>query len=186
MTAGTRTGVDMKGTITTCLAELVETKFGADRWTAVLDLAGIEAKMRPQLKMAIADIPDFAVVALLDATASVLGISAEQAADAFGEYWCCTYAQATYKAVVARWSNARDTILSLDMLHVRMTQTVPNARPPRFEYQWHDENTLDVTYRSHRHLLGVYMGLARGVGKLFAEPLKVFPLDWDRVRIVFS
>ena len=176
----------MKGTITTCLAELVETQFGTDTWAKILDVAEIEARMRPQLKMATADIPDFAVVALIDATAGVLGLTAEQAADAFGEYWCCSYAPATYKAVVARWKNARETILSLDALHVLMTQTVPNARPPRFDYKWLDESTLEVTYRSHRNLLGIYMGLARGVGKLFGEPLKVFALDWDRVRIEFA
>ena len=116
----------MKGTITTCLAERVETKFGAD------------------------------------------------------------YAPQTYKAVVARWKTARETILSLDALHVLMTQTVPNARPPRFDYEWLDENTLEVTYKSHRNLLGIYKGLARGVGKYLDEPVKVFALDWDRVRIEFA
>jgi hypothetical protein len=176
----------MKGTITTCLAEMVETKFGTPTWTKILDLAQIDTRMRSQLKFATADIPDFQVVALFDATAGVLGLTAEQAADAFGEYWCCHYAQKTYRAVVARWKNARDTILSLDELHVRMTQTIPNARPPRFEYKWLDENTLEVTYKSHRNLLGIYMGLARGVGKLLGEPLKVFALDWDRVRIEFA
>ena len=176
----------MKGTITTCLAELVETKFGTDRWTTILDAAEIDAKMRPQLKMATTDIPDHVAVALLDATASVLGISAEQAADAFGEYWCCTYAPSMYRAVVARFKDFRESILTLDALHVRMTQTIPNARPPRFDYHWADENTLEVTYKSHRNLLGVYMGLVRGLGKFFDKPVKVFALDWNRVRIEFA
>lgn len=176
----------MKGTITTCLAELVETKFGTDTWTKILDVAQIDARMRSQLKFATADIPDFQVVALFDAAGSVLDLTAEQAADAFGEYWCCHYAPKTYKAVIARWRTARETILSLDALHVLMTQTVPNARPPRFDYQWLDESTLEVTYKSHRNLLGIYMGLARGVGKYHDEPLKVFALDWDRVRIEFA
>lgn len=30
----------MKGTITNCLADLVETKFGKDKWTAILADAG--------------------------------------------------------------------------------------------------------------------------------------------------
>jgi hypothetical protein len=67
-----------------------------------------------------------------------------------------------------------------------MTQTMKDARPPRFDYLWIDDHTLEVTYKSHRHLLGVYMGLARGVGKRFGEPLKVFAVDSDRVRIEFS
>jgi hypothetical protein len=144
----------MKGTITTCLAEMVETKFGTDTWTKILDVAQIDTRMRSQLKFATADIPDFQVVALFDATAGVLGLTTEQAADAFGEYWCCHYA--------------------------------PNAPPPRSEYERVDDNTLEVTYKSHRNLLGIYMGLARGVGKLLGEPLEVFALDRDRVRIEFA
>jgi hypothetical protein len=173
----------MKGTITTCLAELVETKFGVDRWNAILDVAAVDPRMRPQLKMATADIPDPVAVALLDATASVLGITADQAADAFGEYWCCTYAPSTYRAVVARFKDFRESILALDALHVRMTQTIPNARPPRFDYRWVDDDTLEVTYKSHRNLLGVYMGLVRGLAKFFDRPVKVFAIDSKRVRI---
>jgi hypothetical protein len=176
----------MKGTITTCLAEMVEKKFGADRWQTILAVANVDARSRALLKVAIADVPDHVVVQLLEATARVLGITAEKAADAFGEYWCCEYAPNTYKAVVARFKDARQTILDLDTLHVRMTAAMPNARPPRFDYKWIDEQTLQVTYKSHRSLIGVYMGLARGVGKYFGETLKVWESGRNNVIIQFG
>ena len=58
--------------------------------------------------------------------------------------------------------------------------------PNSFEIDWIDDDTLEVTYKSHRSLLGVYMGLARGVGKRFGEPMKVGAVGRDRVRIQFE
>jgi hypothetical protein len=60
-----------------------------------------------------------------------------------------------------------------------------DARPPRFDYHWVDEDTLEVTYKSHRKLLPIYIGLARGVGAYFGERLNVQQVATDRVRIEF-
>ena len=69
---------------------------------------------------------------------------------------------------------------------MQITRTVPNASPPRFKLTWRDSQTLEVTYESKRNLIDVYVGLARGVGKYFGEPLTVTRQSETQATIVFG
>ncbi len=69
---------------------------------------------------------------------------------------------------------------------MELTNSIPNAQPPRFDYEWLDEDTLKVTYKSKRNLIGLYAGLARGVGLYFNDPLTVTPLSDSQVSIRFA
>jgi hypothetical protein len=175
----------MKATITNCLAELVESRFGKDKWTAILSDSGLQARSSA-FRLPTSDIPEEQVSKLLASTCKVLGINSQQAADAFGEYWCCTYAPRLYNVIVKRFKNAREMILGLDEVHVMMTATIPNARPPRFVYTWESDSTLNVTYQSPRNLIDIYIGLVKGVGKFFKEKLVVTKLSPYQVKIVFG
>ncbi len=175
----------MKGTITNCLAELVETQFGKEKWSAILADAALSARAT-SFRMTVSDVPEDQVGRLLESTCKVLGINAAQAADAFGEYWCCTYAPRVYQQIVNRFKNARDMILGMDEVHVEMTKTIPNARPPRFNYKWENPNTLVVEYKSSRNWVDIYAGLVRGVGKHFKEKLSVTKIDSSHVKVLFS
>lgn len=176
----------MKGTITNCLASLIEERFGAERWKAILGDAGIDARTASVLRLPTSDVDDRVLTALLDSTCRNLGISLDEAADAFGKYWCCSYAPRLYHRIVDRLGSAREMILAMDGIHVQVTSMLANARPPRFDCHWVDEDTLDVTYKSKRKLLPIYIGLARGVGRYFGERLSVRRLGPDRVRIEFE
>ena len=176
----------MKGTITRCVKELVENRFGEDKWNEIMDHAGVDFAMRQRLSYPTTDIDDGVAVEVLKSTADVLGLTAEQVADAFGEYWCCEYAPKMYASILARFDSAREMILGMDKVHVQMTEQIENARPPRFQYDWENENTLIVSYKSFRNLIDVYRGLVLGVGKYFNEPLTARKLDNTRVEIVFG
>lgn len=173
----------MKGTITRCLVDFVESRFGAEKWAEIATHAGVTDTST--LRMPVADVDDGEAARLLSSTATVLGLSDQEAADAFGEYWCCTYAPKMYGSLVRNFPDARSMILGMDALHVKMTASIPNARPPRFDFHEVNDREVEVTYRSHRNLLHVYIGLARGVGKLFDTPLDVQPIGKDKVRIRF-
>ena len=175
----------MKGTITACLMELVEKKFGKDKWAAILDDAQLSANAA-NFRMAPVDIPDEQVLKLIASTCKVLRITAQQAADAFGEYWCCVYAPRVYSLVYKRFKSAREMILGMDKVHVEMTATIPNAHPPRFIYVWENPHTLLVEYKSKRNLIDIYVGLVRGVGIYFKEKLSVKKISPTQVRIVFQ
>jgi hypothetical protein len=174
----------MKGAISSCLAELVETRFGKDKWEAIRKDAGAGAVAG--LRIATSDVDDTTITRLMDSTCKVLGISSAQAADAFGEYWCCTYAPVIYKNYVRRFSNAREMILGMDQIHVEVTERMANARPPRFEYGWENEKSLNVTYKSPRGMMDIYVELVRGVGKYCKESLTVQKLSVSQCRILFA
>jgi hypothetical protein len=175
----------MKATITNCLAELVETRFGKDKWDAILMDAGLQAQART-FRLPSSDVPDAQFAKLLASTCKIIDITPQKAADAFGSYWCCTYAPRIYAAIVKRFKNAREMILGMDNVHVTMTETIPNAHPPRFNYKWEGDSILFVQYTSSRSMIDIYVGLVKGVGEYYKEKLVVTKTSQHQVKIVFG
>ena len=171
----------MKGVIAKCLQELVVEQFGQDKWDAVIS----KVPDVPKIIVPIADIPDEKVLQLVGETCEVLGVSLQQAADAFGEYWVNVYSQKLYKRYYEKNKTARDFILYLDRIHEAMTENMPNAMPPRFEYEWKDDKTLLFNYSSHRDLIDFAVGLLKGVGKYYNTDLKIIKKSDKLLEITF-
>ena len=172
----------MKGVIVKCLEEMVKEKFGNDKWQEALEKAGLDRKSR---FMVTSNIDDDRALKVVDSVCQVLDISLVQAADAFGDYWVNIFAPKIYSPYYRGMGSAREFLLEMDSVHVSVTKQIPNARPPRFEYEWKDDITLIMSYKSHRGLIDFLVGLIKGVGKYFKEDLKVTKLGNDKVRIVF-
>jgi len=172
----------MKGVIADCLAELVINNFGKDKWEDILEKSGLDKNTTFSLY---ADIDDSAVLHVIGNTCEVLGITMEQAADAFGDYWVNVYAPDIYWAYYRNWKSARDFLLDMDRIHSNVTRRIPNAHPPRFEYEWENENTLIMKYSSHRGLIDILVGLIKGVGKKFEEDITVSKIREAAIRIEF-
>lgn len=173
----------MKGTIVKCLEELVVTQFGKDKWGKSLEEAGIK---NSKIFLPFEDVEDSVVMKLITAVCRHLNISLSQAADAFGDYWVNVYSQKLYPQYYQKHKTAKDFLLDMDAVHVAMTKTIKEARPPRFDYEWKDENTLIMNYKSHRGLIDFTVGLVKGVGKFYNENLRVTKLGTDKIEIVFS
>ena len=122
---------------------------------------------------------------VVESVCKTLDISLEQAADAFGDYWVNVYSQKMYRHFYNRES-AKSFLLNMDSVHVAMTKQMKNARPPRFDYEWKDEKTLIMHYKSPRGLIDFVVGLARGVGNYYKEDIKVTKLGSREVQIVFK
>jgi len=74
----------MKGVIVRSAAELVEKKFGKDKWEAILEKSGLPK----DATFAIGDtVDDKKFMEVLGNLCKMLGITTEQTGDAFGEYW---------------------------------------------------------------------------------------------------
>ena len=172
----------MKGTIVKCLEELVITKFGKDKWEKALENAGFN-----KLTMFLpgADIDDSQVMKAVKAVCKTLSISLEQAAEAFGDFWVNVYSQNYYYSFYKN-KTAKSLLLSMDDIHVRMTKTMENAKPPRFDYEWKNDRTLIMHYKSHRGLIDFAIGLVKGVGKFYKENLKVTKLGPNMIQVVFQ
>ena len=172
----------MKGTILKCLQEMVESQHGKPVWQEILDEAGLQGSRFFTLS---SDVADADAVALFQATASVLELGFQDAANAFGDHWVNVYAPRVYQTIYGRLKSAREFILAMDGVHVMVTNTIENAHPPRFEYEEQADGTLLVTYKSQRGLIDIYIGLVYGVGKFFDTPLQVTKLSARQVRIRF-
>jgi len=131
------------------------------------------------------DIDDQVVMNVIKSACDVLNLSLEQLADASGDYWVNVYTQKIYRVHYLDCNTSKDFLLKMDYVHVMVTNNIPNARPPRFEYEWKDQKTLIMKYKSHRNLIDLLVGLIRGVGKFYKEDLKVTKLTNDKVEIVF-
>lgn len=172
----------MKGVIAKCLAELVTEKFGHDKWEKILEKSGLSPNT---IFVSSSDIPDEGVMKVVKSTCEVLGITPIQAADAFGEYWVTVFAPKLYSNYFAKSKSAKEMLLNMDSVHKTVTQTVPNAHPPHFEYEWKNDKTLVMHYKSSRGLIDFLVGLVKGVGKYYKENLQVRKLGPDKVEVTF-
>ena len=172
----------MKGVIPFSLASLVTDRFGKDKWTQVLKAAGLDPGT---VFLAVEDVADATVMQLLDATCKTLGLTLAQAADAFGDYWVNTTAQKVYKPYFTGKKTAREFLLRMDEVHVAATNSIPNAHPPRFSYEWKSDKVLVMTYKSPRGLIDLLPGLVKAVGKHFHEELEVTKIGASGIQITF-
>jgi len=172
----------MKGVIALALKEMVKERFGRDKWKAALKKAGIDSE---PIILPILDVDDQTVLKIVNSVCEVLNISLIQAADAFGDYWVNVYSQKMYISHYENVKTAKEFLLKMDSIHVVTTQSMPGAHPPRFGYEWKNEKTLIMKYKSSRGLIDFMVGLIKGVGKFYKEDLKVTKLGSAEVEIVF-
>ena len=173
----------MKGTIVNCLEDLIRTQFGKEKWEQSIQEAELPSTT---MFLPMADIDDALVIKLVQAVCKTLHITLEQAADAFGDHWVNVYAQKMYPLFFKTHTNAKDFLLGMDDLHRTMTRTLTNAKPPHFKYEWQNDRTLLMHYKSHRGLVDFVVGLAKGVGRYYKETLRVTKINKTTVKIIFG
>ena len=171
----------MKGTIVKCLEELVKTKFGEDKWRAILGKAGMDAHA---VFMVTAVVPDADVLKLVGATAEVLGIPPQAAMDAFGEHWALVYAPKMYSLYFEKAKSAREFLLNMDKVHIAITKSA-GATPPHFTYEEKGPKELIMHYKSPRGLVALMPGLIQGVAKYYKEKVQV-KVSGDAVTVTFA
>jgi len=172
----------MKGTIITCLREIVIGAGGDDVWQACLSGAGFETYTVFTLGE---EVPDHKAVRLIQVICEKLGLTLEQAGDAFGEHWVTSYAPRLYQHLYGRYPTARDFFTNINEMHDRVTKHITDAKPPRFRLEWTSPIALVMHYESHRGLIDVAVGMARAMGRLYKESLVVTKLSPKALRIVF-
>ncbi len=173
----------MKGVIPRCLAELVQDKYGMDRWKEILKSAGQDPNM-PNF-LVVSDIDDALVMKLVEITMQSLGMTPQELADAFGAYWMDSFAPKYYSAYLRNVKGAAEFLLKIDWIHTMTTKAIQGAKPPRFSYSWPNDRTLEIRYDSNRGLIDFAVGLAKGVGRHFGEDLHVSKVSANRFQIVF-
>ncbi|OFY24690.1 MAG: hypothetical protein A2X02_01485 [Bacteroidetes bacterium GWF2_29_10] len=173
----------MKGVIVQCLNQLIEERFSKEIWKQIM----IDSKLDPDtVFFGHHDINDAVIMEVVGNVCKNLNISLEDAANAFGDYWVNVFAKKHYFAFFISSKTARQFLEKMDQVHVKITETVPNAHPPRFKYETPDNNTIIMLYESKRGLIDFLVGLAKAVGTYYKEDIEVTKLDANKIKIVFK
>ena len=173
----------MKGVIFRCLRELVLERFGEDVWKKVLKESGLDEDFNVP---PVGFVEDEIVLKIVQNLCKVANVSLEGVADLFGDYWVNVYSQRIYKVFYDEAKNAKDFILKLDRVHWLMTRNIPYANPPRFDYEWIDDNTLLMKYKSQRSLIDFAVGLLKGVRRYYNADFDVSKVDDNTIKVVFK
>jgi predicted hydrocarbon binding protein len=160
----------MKGIINKGIQEFVETKFGAEAWEKVKSLAGCQEPFFASAQ----DYPDEMTLALVRAGSEVSRLSPETVMIEYGKFIVPNTLKKSYPTCFAlAGSSPREFLCNMGRVHEQVTRSVPNATPPRFEYDDLPDGRLLMHYRSNRKLCPVLRGLILGVGVLFGQELEV-------------
>ncbi len=173
----------MKGVILDCLKNLVSSKFGTEQWQNICVKSGLKPN---EIFLATVDFEDKVAINLINSTCTVLNLSMDAAATAYGEHWMNFYASKMYAGYISNVKSSKELLLKLDSIHTMVTKNIQNSRPPKFTYEWKDDKTLIMNYNSQRNLIDLFIGLAKGVGKYYKENLTVKKISNTKVEIIFN
>lgn len=171
----------MKGTIHKCVEKLVIDQFGIEKWWEILESVGLD---EDHIFMTNDDVDENLTMDLLKNSCDKLNLSMEQLMDAFGEYWVHKYAPKVYPSYYEGVNSSKEFLLKLDKLHEEITQTVENARPPRFIYEEPDGKTLVMNYSSKRGLMALFVSLAKGLRSYYKDDMEI-DTDHEAQKVTF-
>ena len=160
----------MKGILNKGVEELVIAQMGHATWNEVRTKAGCtESYFANGL-----DYPDELTVNLIKAAAEVKGISIAQMMEEYGKFMVPNTLKQSYQSLFERaGTTAREFLMSMDRIHRQATESIPNAKPPRFSLIPWPNGKLLMHYHSDRGLCPVLKGLILGVGVRFQTKLEV-------------
>ena len=100
----------MRGVIPLCFKDMIVSKYGQDKWLAIVAEAGYR---RDPLFLPISDFDDEVVTTLLDASARVLNQSLAQVSNDFGEHWITVDSQKMYGVYYEGATSAKELLTKM-------------------------------------------------------------------------
>lgn len=172
----------MKGAIIDCLKEMITKCKGEEKWTEILLNAGFS----PYAKFPhFFDIPEEYFQRIYQSISKTLAISHREIGLMFGDYFINVYSQIHFKKYYSNVSTLKDFLLKMDYIHRKVTEEIPYAKPPHFEYEKISENELKMSYFSSRNLVDFYEGLILGSAKFFREEIEIKKISPNSFIITF-
>lgn len=165
----------MYGLVNKALQDFVTKGFGADKWEAIRLKAGVKETAFVSME----SYPDDITYKLAGSASEVLGITLDQALEAFGEYWVLYTAQEGYGDMLKMCgNNLKEFLMNLDHLHARIRLSFPQLKPPTLKCSNVEDRSLHLHYHSDRPgLTAMVVGLVKGLGKRFSTPLEITLID---------
>ena len=155
----------MYGLVNKAVEDLAVQLGGSALWAAIVERAGLE---RPVF-VAMEPYDDDITFRLVEAASGILGLSKDEVLEAFGEHWILYTGREGYGPMLSAMGATLPQFLgNLDGMHSRMAVSMPALRPPSFECEVIDGQSLLVRYWSERvGLAPMVTGLLKGLGARF-------------------
>lgn len=165
----------MYGLVNKAIQDMVCSHFGAETWKKIQDLAEVEVDAFISME----SYPDDFTHRLVKAASLVLGLSASQIMQAFGEFWVQYTSEEGYGELMAMNGDTLPEFLhNLDDLHTRVGVSFPKLQPPSFGCEEVEAETLHLDYHSHREgLAPMVMGLVKGLGTRLNTDVEVSQIE---------
>lgn len=173
----------MKGVIFDCLTELIKEKYGEDKWIEILLNAGFT---KFAVFLPYSDVPEEYFGRIFSSAQNCLKKSEVEVSDLFADYWMSVYAPRVYPEFFREIKSAKDFLLMMDSVHRKVTEDIPYSRPPHFEYQQKDKNTIQMYYYSSRNLMVLFESLVKATAKYFNESIEIEKLGKTSLLLKFS
>jgi len=171
----------MKGSVISSWKDFITEKKGKKFWDEILEEAGLQHKVI----LASSDFEDEKAAKILGIAAKKMNIPVAKLANELGEYWVLVSTQKLYSSYYRKYKQLKDFILAMDNIHVEITNSVKNAKPPRFKYKWINESTLEMEYISHRKMMDYLLGALKGSSKYYDTPIRLRQIGTNKVVITF-
>ena len=161
----------MYGIVNKAIHELVRSRFGEKRWEVICVKAGFEEEEFIGLK----SYPDQLTFDILQACSEELGIPQYDLMVQCGEIWIEHTAASGYENVLnLAGSNMVDFLYNLNIIHSRITNLMPQMRPPVFLVKKEYTTGLLLQYQSERTgMEPLAIGILRGLGRRFGLTVDV-------------
>ncbi|MCY7383930.1 MAG: heme NO-binding domain-containing protein [Microcoleus sp. CAN_BIN18] len=161
----------MYGLVNKAIEEMVCSRFGEETWETIKEKADVDI----DFFMTMEAYPDDLTHRLVHSASEVLGISADDILQAFGEYWVIYTASEGYAQILdLAGDNLREFLGNLDNLHARVGLNFPQLQPPSFRCTDNSENSMELHYYSHRQgLAPMVKGLLKGLACRFHTEVEI-------------
>ena len=160
----------MKGVVFTELIEMIEAKWGLTTAQKVLDDAALP---HDGVYTSIGTCPHGEAVSIVQSLSKHSGMAVADLLEAFGYYLFGRLA-AGFPKLLSNISDPFDLLLNIEkLIHVEVKKLYPDARPPMFHGRLLDSGSLEMVYQSNRGMGSLAIGLMKGCGDYFKQPLNV-------------
>ncbi|MBN2664189.1 MAG: heme NO-binding domain-containing protein [Bacteroidales bacterium] len=171
----------MKGTIVKAAERMIISTYGVEKWEEILYRTGFE---KDHVFLIRDDVSDDKVMGILKNSAQVLNISKDDLLSEYAKYWIFSYISEVYPSF--QFSSAREFIKNIPSIHDFMTESVLNATPPVFEFDWINENELILTYISSRGLIELAKNILSQIGEKYNTKINIEKIDEKRLKLIFT
>jgi hypothetical protein len=161
----------MYGLINQGLHDLAVQAGGEELWREIKLAAGVDI----EAFVGMDTYPDEVTYHLVDAASAAMGISSAEVLHAFGKHWILYTARRGYGAIFDTMGSTLPAFLAnLDMMHARLSLSMPDMRPPSFVCEQLADNQILLEYWSERAgLAPMVVGLLEGLGEMYGVTVSV-------------